>query len=65
MIIKNALVYTPAHTFAPGDLAVRDGRIDPDTAPLVRDAGATVLVAGSAVYGKADRAAAIAAIRGE
>ena len=42
-----------------------DGGIDPDTAPLVRDAGATVLVAGSAVYGKADRAAAIAAIRGE
>ena len=40
-----------------------DGGIDPQTAPLVKDAGATVLVAGSAVYGKSDRAAAIAAIR--
>ncbi len=49
----------------PGCALEVDGGIDPDTAPLVRDAGATVLVAGSAVYGKADRAAAIAAIRGE
>ena len=42
-----------------------DGGIDPETAPLVVDAGANVLVAGSAVFGKPDRAAAIAAIRGE
>ena len=27
MIIKNALVYTPDHTFVPGDLTIRDGRI--------------------------------------
>ena len=40
-----------------------DGGIDPDTAPLAREAGATVLVAGSAVFGKADRAAAINALR--
>ena len=40
-----------------------DGGIDPETAPLVTEAGANVLVAGSAVFGKADRAAAIAAIR--
>ena len=40
-----------------------DGGIAPDTAPLVREAGATVLVAGSAVFGKADRAAAIQALR--
>lgn len=40
-----------------------DGGIDPTTAPLVTEAGANVLVAGSAVFGKADRAAAIAAIR--
>ena len=40
-----------------------DGGIDPDTAPLVIEAGATVLVAGSAVFGKADRAAAIQALR--
>ena len=40
-----------------------DGGIDPETAPLVTEAGANVLVAGSAVFGKADRAAAISAIR--
>ena len=40
-----------------------DGGIDPDTAPLAIDAGATVLVAGSAVFGKADRAVAIQALR--
>jgi len=45
------------------DLEV-DGGIDPATAPLVVEAGANVLVAGSAVFGKPDRAAAIAAIRG-
>ena len=41
-----------------------DGGIDRETAPLVKQAGATVLVAGSAVFGQSDRAAAIAAIRG-
>ena len=40
-----------------------DGGIDPDTAPVAIEAGATVLVAGSAVFGKADRAAAIQALR--
>ena len=40
-----------------------DGGIDPDTAPLAREAGATVLVAGSSVFGKPDRAAAINALR--
>lgn len=40
-----------------------DGGVAPDTAPLVIEAGANVLVAGSAVFGKADRAAAIRAIR--
>lgn len=44
------------------DLEV-DGGIDPTTAPLVKEAGANVFVAGSAVFGKPDRAAAIAAIR--
>ena len=44
------------------DLEV-DGGIDPQTAPLVTAAGANVLVAGSAVFGKPDRAAAIAALR--
>lgn len=41
-----------------------DGGIDRATAPLAAEAGANVLVAGSAVFGKADRAEAIAAIRG-
>ena len=41
-----------------------DGGISPKTAPLVMEAGADVLVAGSAVYGAADPAAAIAALRG-
>lgn len=40
-----------------------DGGIDPETSALVKEAGANVLVAGSAVFGKADRAAAISAIR--
>ncbi len=42
-----------------------DGGVDADTAPLCIEAGANVLVAGSAVFGKADRAAAIRAIRGD
>lgn len=42
-----------------------DGGVDPTTAPLCIQAGANVLVAGSAVFGKADRAAAISAIRGD
>ena len=45
------------------DLEV-DGGVDARTAPLCIEAGANVLVAGSAVFGKADRAAAIRAIRG-
>lgn len=44
------------------DLEV-DGGIDPVTAPLVKEAGANVLVAGSTVFGKPDRAAAIRTIR--
>ena len=42
-----------------------DGGIAPKTAPLVTEAEANVLVAGSAVYGAADPAAAIAALRGD
>ncbi len=40
-----------------------DGGITPQTAPLAVGAGANVLVAGSAVFGKADRAKAIRDIR--
>ena len=42
-----------------------DGGINLKTAPAVRLAGADVLVAGSAVFGAEDFAAAIAALRGE
>lgn len=41
-----------------------DGGIAPKTAPLVIEAGANVLVAGSAVYGAPDIEAAIRALRG-
>ncbi len=41
-----------------------DGGIAPKTAPLVIDAGANVLVGGSAVYGAQDIPAAIRALRG-
>lgn len=40
-----------------------DGGIDARTAPLVAAAGASILVAGSAVFGKRDRSAAMQAIR--
>jgi ribulose-phosphate 3-epimerase len=42
-----------------------DGGIAPGTARSVVEAGARVLVAGSAVYGHSDYAAAIAAIRND
>ncbi len=45
-----------------GELEV-DGGVNADTAPLVVEAGADVLVAGSAVFGEADVAGAIARIR--
>ncbi|AKF94457.1 ribulose-phosphate 3-epimerase [Brevibacillus laterosporus] len=41
-----------------------DGGVNAQTARLCEDAGATVLVAGSAVYNQPDRAKAIAEIRG-
>ena len=50
---------------APGCELECDGGIDGKTAPLAIEAGCNVLVAGSAVFGKPDRAAAIREIRGE
>jgi ribulose-phosphate 3-epimerase len=50
-----------------GDRDIRievDGGITPETAPLVVEAGATVLVAGSAVFGRPPYDRAIAALRG-
>ena len=41
-----------------------DGGVTPATAPAILAAGADVLVAGTAVFGAPDYAAAIAAIRG-
>lgn len=41
-----------------------DGGINAETAKLVRDAGANILVAGSYVYGATDTAKAIASLRG-
>jgi len=41
-----------------------DGGVKPDNATLVINAGADILVAGSAVFGKKDYAAAIRGIRG-
>ncbi len=40
-----------------------DGGIDETTTPLVTEAGATMLVAGSAIFGKDDRKAAIEGMR--
>jgi ribulose-phosphate 3-epimerase len=40
-----------------------DGGVSPTTARACKDAGANVLVAGSAIFRQADRSAAIAAIR--
>ena len=63
MLPKIRAVKALVDTCAPGTDIEVDGGIDASTAPLVTAAGANVLVAGSAVFGKADRAAAIRAIR--
>ena len=42
-----------------------DGGINPETSKIVRDAGANILVAGSAIYGSSDIADAIKNIRGQ
>lgn len=60
---KIALLRQMLEELNPDCLIEVDGGVDPVTAPLVKEAGAEVLVAGSAVFGKQDRAAAIAAIR--
>jgi ribulose-phosphate 3-epimerase len=53
------LIDESGHTI---DLQV-DGGVTPETARSVVEAGANVLVAGSAVFGKPDYAAAIRALR--
>ena len=42
-----------------------DGGVNKETARLCRELGATVLVAGNAVYSSEDPAATIKALRGE
>jgi len=49
----------------PGCEVEVDGGIDATTAPLVVRAGATALVAGSAIFGEKDRGAALERLRGE
>ena len=63
MLPKIRAVRELIDAYAPGTELEVDGGIDGTTAPLVTEAGANVLVAGSAVFGKADRAAAIREIR--
>ncbi len=47
------------------DFAIEvDGGIKPETAPVAVNAGVDILVAGTAIFGKEDYAAAVAAIRG-
>jgi len=48
----------------PGEIAV-DGGVDAVTARRLRELGADVLVAGTAVFGQSDRRRAIAALRGD
>lgn len=52
-----------ARELAPGAIIEVDGGIDGDTAPLASAAGADLLVAGSAIFGAPDPAAAYVAIR--
>jgi ribulose-phosphate 3-epimerase len=51
--------------YKPGCHLQVDGGVDPTTAKRVIEAGADVLVAGSAIYGASDIEAAIAALRGD
>ena len=61
---KVAQVAEIAASLGRKDLLIEvDGGIDPTTAPCVCAAGANMLVAGSAIFGKADRAAALKNIR--
>ena len=60
---KISMIRELIDTLAPTCELEVDGGVDETTAALCVEAGADVLVAGSAVFGKADRAAAIRAIR--
>jgi ribulose-phosphate 3-epimerase len=47
-----------------GEIAV-DGGVDATNAPVLRERGADVLIAGTAIFGSTDRQRAIAALRGD
>ncbi len=61
---KLAAIRSYIEKYSPGCLLEVDGGVNAETAKLCRQAGADVLVAGSAVYGAKDIPAAIAALRG-
>ena len=63
MLPKIAALRLMIDEMNPGCELEVDGGVDPNTAPLCKQAGADVLVAGSAVFKKPDRAEAIRAIR--
>lgn len=61
---KVAALRNYVNQYCPTCLVEVDGGVNAETAKLCREAGADVLVAGSAVYGAKDIPAAIAALRG-
>ena len=61
---KVAALKNYVNQYCPTCLVEVDGGVNAGTAKLCREAGADVLVAGSAVYGAEDIPAAIAALRG-
>ncbi len=61
---KIAEIRAMLDTGNPACLLEVDGGVDAATAPSVKRAGANVLVAGSAIFGKSDRKAAIETLRG-
>ncbi|MDF2838847.1 MAG: Ribulose-phosphate 3-epimerase [Evtepia sp.] len=62
---KIAAIRRYIEQYHPGCYLQVDGGVDPKTAKQVIEAGADVLVAGSAIYGASDVEAAIAALRGD
>lgn len=63
MLPKIEEIRSMIDTYNPSCELEVDGGVDVETAPFVKKAGANVLVAGSAVFNKSDRAEAIRMIR--
>lgn len=63
MLPKIEEIRSMIDTYNPSCELEVDGGVDVETAPFVKKAGANVLVAGSAVFNKSDRAEAIRLIR--